>query len=191
MVLGSHNSWSYLKPKVWWKRPFAFIGKCQDKDIKTQYEEYNVRCFDLRIKYDRSGTPVISHGFLEFDITMDELYEDLKWLNSKGDVYLRILFEARTRKEYEIGKYFFGETCAMIEKKFKKLKCWCGRNLYNWEVDYNFNNHPTCTEKYSSVCSPKWIDDWWPRLFALRKNKKIKEEGTYSDILLIDFVNIG
>lgn len=191
MILGSHNSWSYLKPKKWWKRPFRFISRCQDKDIRTQYEEYNVRCFDLRIKYDRGGNLIVSHGFLEFDINREQLYEDLAYLNTKGDVWLRILFEVRTKKEYEIGKYFFNEDCAKIVKKFKKLKCWCGRNLYNWDIDYLFNYEPTYLERYSSVCAPKWIDDLYPRIYAWLHNKEIKEQGTLRDILLIDFVNLG
>jgi len=48
MILGSHNSWSYLPPKKWYMKPFRFTAQCQDWDIKTQYE-HGVRCFDLRL----------------------------------------------------------------------------------------------------------------------------------------------
>ena len=67
---------------------------------------------------------------------------------------------------------------------------WCGRNLYNWEFDYDFGTEPSCHEDYSSVSKPKLIDDWWPWLYAKRKNKEILEKGTDKEILLIDFVNI-
>ena len=40
MIIGSHNSWSYLPPKHWWMRPFAFMARCQSCDIQAQYEKY-------------------------------------------------------------------------------------------------------------------------------------------------------
>ena len=52
MILGSHNSWSYLTPRKWWMKLFRFVAQCQDYDIKTQYEQFGVRCFDLRLKFD-------------------------------------------------------------------------------------------------------------------------------------------
>ena len=36
-------------------KPFRFMARCQDVDIKTQYEKYNVRYFDLRINFDTGG----------------------------------------------------------------------------------------------------------------------------------------
>ena len=35
MILGSHNSWTYLSPKKWWMKALAFTAKCQKYDIKT------------------------------------------------------------------------------------------------------------------------------------------------------------
>lgn len=189
MILGSHNSWSYLPPRRWWMRPFAFMAKCQDADIKTQYEKYGVRCFDLRLKYD--GTKmVVAHGKMVYKITIEELCDTLEWLNQKKDVYVRVIHEIRTAKErtetnfkpfWHLGNY--------LRTHFLNIKFWCGRNLYNWEVDCVFAYNPSCEEKYSSVCKPKGIDDWWPRIYAWFNNKKIREEGTDKDILLIDFVN--
>ena len=43
MILGSHNSWSYLPPKHWWMWPFHFMAKCQRVDIREQYEKYGVK----------------------------------------------------------------------------------------------------------------------------------------------------
>ena len=63
--------------------------------------------------------------------------------------------------------------------------------MYNWENDYEFPYKPSCEEKYSSVCPPKILDDWWPRWFAKFNNKRIIKEGTDKDILLIDFINYG
>ena len=115
----------------------------------------------------------------------------MEWLNNKGDCYVRILHEVRNKKQYnELNKRSFCSFCQQVENKYKNIKFWCGRNLYNWEFDYHFEFSPSCEEKYSSVCNPKYIDDWFPWLFARMNNKRILSKGTESDILLIDFVNI-
>lgn len=192
-ILGSHNSWSYANPKRWWLRPFKFMAKCQSEDIKSQYFYRNVRCFDLRIRFDKNGCPVVAHGWITYNISEDKLMEDLSFLNNRVNTpYIRILHEVRSKKAYTKEEVrLFREFCDMLIHKFPKLKFWCGRNLYNWEVDYDFNEKPTCEEKYSSVCPPRILDDWFPYLYAKFNNSQVKKEGTDKDILLIDFVNIG
>lgn len=190
MILGSHNSWTYLKPKKWWMKLIGFTAKCQKYGIKTQYEKYGVRCFDLRVKME-DGEVVIAHGPVQYKCLGKDLYETLEYLNNKGDVYLRVLHEVRKKKEYTTERVeWFKSFCSILEEDFKSLKCWCGRNLYNWNVDYQFKYEPSCEEKYSSVCPPKYLDDWIPIIYACLHNKKNIKEGTDKDILLIDFVNI-
>ena len=187
-MLGSHNSWSYLKPKKWWMKILGFTAKCQSADIREQYELHGVRCFDLRVKFN-GDVPQVAHGLIEYDYTHTQLFADLDYLNSKGDVVVRVLHEARNLQAIrDRGKFF--EFCSGLEKDWTEIKFWCGRNLFNWTEDYQFQYNPSCEEKYASVCVPKFIDDWWPWLFARRNNRKILEAGTTCDILLIDFVNI-
>jgi hypothetical protein len=190
MILGSHNSWTYLKPKKWWMKLISFTARCQETDIYCQYTMYNTRCFDLRVRFNGSKL-IIAHGIIEYGINKEQLLEHLKWLNDKGDVSVRILHEVRTKNEHtdeNINK--FANFCYELIRMFPKLKFWCGKNLYNWENDYTFDYDPSCEEKYSSVCNPKIIDDWYPKWFANRNNKEIKEIGTDKNILLIDFVDI-
>lgn len=192
MIIGSHNSWSYLPPKKWWMKLIAFTARCQDLSIKQQYHK-GVRCFDLRIRLDNEGILCIAHGLIEYKYNFLDLYEDLEWLNTQSEqVSIRILHEVRTKKQYtEETVENFVDLIIMLQCKFSKLKFWCGKNLYNWETDYEFPYKPSCEEKYASVCSPKLIDDWYPRWFAKFNNKRILKEGTNKDILLIDFVNYG
>jgi len=193
MVLGSHNSWSFLKAKKWWVKPFAFMAKCQSVPIATQYYFYDVRCFDLRLNFDKKGNLFISHGGVRYDYTLEDLMNDLSFLNNRTDkCYLRLLYDVRTKKGYtDVGRQKFVEYCKMFEEKFPNLLFWCGRCVYNWNVEYKFKNTPSCEEKYSSVCPPYKIDDWFPYIYAKLKNKRIKKKGTKYEILLIDFVNIG
>ena len=187
MILGSHNAWSYLPPKKWYMRLFRFIAQCQDWDIKTQYE-HGVRCFDLRIRYKGDDLQV-AHGAMVYKIDVADLHKDLEWLNSKGDVYVRLLHEVRNKKQYEKSSVkHFKCDCAAFEQLYPNIKFWCGKNLYNWSTDYEFKNNPTCKELYSSVVLPK-IDDVYPRYYAKKYNKKNYKKGTDRDILLIDFVN--
>lgn len=188
MIIGSHNSWSYLKPLHWWMYPFRFMAKCQSKSIKEQYNA-GVRCFDLRIKF-KEGNLYLAHGFMIYKYNYVDLSLDLQWLNDRPDeVCIRILHEVRNESEYTNEAVFgFRSVCNQLPSLFPNLKFWCGRNLYNWEEDYEFSFKPSCEEKYSSVCKPKWLDDWWPWLFAKLNNKKIVKQGTDKDILLIDYI---
>lgn len=190
MILGSHNSWSYLPPRHWWMRPFAFMARCQSKTIQEQYE-LGVRCFDLRVRTDRYAYPHVYHGSMEYKIFPTQLKRDLKFLHDKGDCFVRVIHEARTRSQYQ-PNYIrgFREFCAWAQATFPDIDFWCGRNLYNYKVDYDFSPViPTCDENYSSVISPA-LDDWWPWLYARLNNKMILAKGTDKEILLIDFVNI-
>ena len=55
MLLGSHNSLSYLSPMKWYMIPFHFMAKCQSVDYKTQYEKYGIRLFDIRLWFNEKG----------------------------------------------------------------------------------------------------------------------------------------
>ena len=188
MVIGSHNSWSYLPPLHWWMWPFKFMAKCQSKTIKEQYE-LGVRCFDLRVLFDKYGIVHVAHGFMKYNIDSSELNENLNWLNNKGDCYVRLIHEVRRKSQYTaLAKICFQGFCFYV-LKYSNIKWWCGRNLYNWDFDYDFGPEPTCEENYSSVMPPKWLDDWFPWLYAKLNNRKILSKGTDKDILLIDFVN--
>ena len=190
MILGSHNSWSYLPPKKWWLRPFAFMAKCQKVSIRQQYENFGVRCFDLRIRYTKWKLQVV-HGFMVYNINTLQLLDDLEYLNSKGDCFVRVVHEVKSKKQWEFSKPFFKSFCYTKSVDFPNIKWWCGRNLYNWNVDYDFGNKPRCTEKYASVCAPRLIDDWCPWIYARINNANIRQKKYEKDeILLIDYVDI-
>lgn len=191
-ILGSHNSWSYLKPRKWWMRLIAFTDRCQSATIIEQYTLHDVRCFDLRLRWDKKGNMILAHGIVEYKYTEEMLMNDLTFLNARGDCYVRVLHEARNWIQYTtVSIALFQTYCLLLQSKFHNIHFWCGRNLYKWEYDYHFDSpEPTCTEKYSSVCPPKYLDDWYPWLYAKINNEKILQQGTKDDILLIDFVNI-
>lgn len=191
MVIQSHNSWSYLAPKKWWMYLIRFTSKCQSKTIKQQYNDYDTKSFDIRVRFDKYGNLIMAHGIVEFSYSYDDLMKDLEYLNEKGNIIIRVLYEVRTKKDYEtLDKNYFINFCKEIESKFKNIVFYAGRNLYDSRVEYDFGNNITDEGKYSSVCNPKLIDDWFPWLYARFHNKKNIEIGTDKDVLSIDFVNI-
>lgn len=189
MILGSHNSWTYLKPRKWWMYLLRFTARCQDKSIYEQYEKYGVRCFDLRVRFDDNDF-VIAHGIIKYRITKEELLECLSWLNNKGDVWIRYIHELRNKKLYTVDRIDnFNKFGIYLEEKFENIKFWCGKNVFNAAVDHKCKYSTTCDEFYASVQSPKIIDDWYPRIYAFLNNSKIRKKGTNKNILMIDFVN--
>lgn len=191
MIIASHNSFTYLPVKKWWMKLLAFTAKCQDVNIISQYENYNVRCFDLRIKFnERTGNTIVSHGIIEYDTSDYEIDSILEYLNSKRGIYCRVLLETRTKKQYSSTQIvLFKYYCNKLERSYPNIKFFGGNNLYNWNKDYEFKYNPSVEDKYSSLQKPTLIDDWWPRLYAKSNNKDILKRETDRDILMIDFVN--
>lgn len=191
MILGSHNSWSFLPVKKWWMKPIAFTARCQRVDIQAQYD-LGVRCFDLRVRFDGNGLVSVAHGMIEYTYTAADIHMDLRWLNKMGDCCIRVIHEVRSAKQYKSRDiHRFRSFCSAIEHDYRYIHFWCGRNLFCWGYDYHFSGaEPTCEERYASVSPPRLIDDWWPWLYARLHNRKILREGTDKEILLIDYVDI-
>ncbi len=194
MVIGSHNAWSYLPPKKWWMKILSFTARCQRKTIKEQYDMYNVRCFDLRIRFNDDRIPVICHGLIEYEYSYNELIDDLKWLQSKGDVSIRLLLDLRSvpknkwQKQKQQFNSFYNE---VMKGFFPTFTYYVGRSLPDYEKVIRTIQEGKILEYYSSVSDPKYIDDWIPILYAKLNNKNLKKKDFGDDyILLIDFVDI-
>lgn len=188
MILGSHNSWTFLKPKKLWMRLTNFVARCQSKDIREQYELYSVRCFDLRIKFIQ-GIAHVVHNKYDYG-TLDSISDDLNYLNTMG-ASIRVLHDVRTEKDYsDLSKIYFKGICNLLVRKYPNIQFWCGRNLYNWEIDYDFGEEPLYIEKHSSVCSKGIFGIHIPYLWARKHNKEVIESGT-DGILLMDFIEIA
>ena len=171
---------------------FKFMAQCQDTDIVAQYEKYGVRCFDLRLRFKEgtSGIPQVNHNLIVYDISVAMILQHLGWLDDRQDVAVRVLLDVRSKKRYtEFQRDCFSRWCKTLSEQYINIKFWCGRNLYNWKEEYHFEYNPSCDEKYSSVCSPKLIDDWYPRWFAKKNTKKIYEAGSKCNYLMLDFIN--
>lgn len=201
-MIGSHDTMTYLPTKQWYLKPFKWMAKCQSKSLNEQFEKYDVRLFDFRVKF-KDEEPVFAHGLMQFK---GSVTDHLDYLNSAASttntpVYARIILESNSKmKNQDTQELLFIEFCEYITHKYTNLKFFGGRRKYDWKVVYDFGFEPNLTDRYSSTTNifggkkTHWtaiLDDFWPWLYARLNNKKnIKNLDNPDTILFIDFVNI-
>ena len=195
MKLASHNTFTYLKVRQWWLRPFAFTARCQRKDIWEQLI-YGARMFDLRVRF-RDGKPVIAHGLMEYKMKREELSRILNELNESTSIHMRVTLENNNPDMVQReGFYFF---CLHLHRDYPNIKFFGGTDRKDWESPiYNFGQSFKIDHEYSSATSrfskgPRWlrfIDDLYPIGYAKRYNQRNKwKEG--QEWIMVDFVDIG
>ena len=138
---------------------------------------------------NKKGEINVVHGLAVFNITEEELWRQLEWIDSRTGCSIRVIHDARTKSQYTTQSItLFQAFCTEMESRLKHTLLWCGENLYNHEEDYKFGNYPNPLELYSSVTKP-WFD--FPRSYAKNNNfaNIALAQGSRYDILLIDFVN--
>lgn len=201
MILGSHNTMTYLKPRKWWMWFGKFMAKCQKLTIEEQYEK-GARFFDLRISFiEENGIikPIFSHGLIDYK---GEVTGALEFLNNKSDVQCRIIYEKGN--DPELFKQYVQHWMTI----YPNLKITSTQAKGNWinQVEPNTpsipikdcyascNGHYPKYEKLPGILRYKsWsgflIDDLWPWIYAKLHNKKNLDQYKDSDIiLLIDFI---
>ena len=198
-MFGSHNSWTFRTPVKWYLKPLYFLTQCQEVDIQTQMKDYNISLFDLRVKFI-NNEPYIHHGLFNYG-KVD--YADLKLLND-NNCYLRVMLESNSKmKDQILQEQQFITFCNELTQKYPNIKFFGGNRKFDGKSVYNFNTlqQPTLIDLYSSVTTLfdsdnkylRILDDWFPRLYALLKNKKNLKEYVDTDdtYLFSDFLNIN
>lgn len=207
MILGTHNTMTYRKPKKFWMRLLKWTAKCQGVDYKTQHEKYGVNAFDLRVFWDTKGNIEFRHGMIAYDGS--DFFDVIRYCTD-NNITVRLFFEERCfkhlkkRSEKMELKDRFKRLGRLIETVYPTLKIYGGRNTDTWELVYKFKEGEKDEyEYYSSLTSlfnnnNKWlakIDDICPKIYAKFKNRWIKEtvipayEGK-EGIFHMDFIEI-
>lgn len=203
MKIGSHNSFTYLKPKKWWMRMFTIFARCQSKDIFEQYKA-GARYFDLRFRFKSHENTyldiIVAHGLMEYDISFKGVYDILNKLNNlaKSDntkIYIRLLYELPRKDESKynyLKEYKFIRLCYFFGNNFRNLIFCGGQRKYDWEPLAVLEPHPRSVDLYSSQTWKIW-DDWYPWVYATIMNnknyKKYKDKEPKDGFMLMDFVN--
>lgn len=184
MKLGSHNTMTYLRPKVFWQRLLPFVGKCQSVDYKVQHSLGAVG-YDLRLFWDDDGKLEYRHGFLRFPA--DNIDEVLSYAES-NNIIVRVLLEVRSYNKLLVSnidelRSRFKAYCSEIEEKYPSILFFGGQESGSGEKLYTFKNDTgdlAIEELHSSVTSLfkshnkflRMIDDLFPIIYSLIKNEK-------------------
>lgn len=207
MKLGSHNTMTYLRPKVFWQRLLPFVGRCQSVDYKVQHSLGAVG-YDLRLFWGDDGKLEYRHGFLRFPA--DNIDEVLSYAES-NNIIVRVLLEVRSYNKLLISnidelRSRFKAYCSEIEEKYPSILFFGGQESGSGEKLYTFKNdmgNLAIEELHSSVTSLfkshnkflRMIDDLFPIIYSLIKNEKNirayqnnkDKENTY---LYVDYIEI-
>ena len=195
--LASHNTWSYLKPKRFWMRPFSFMARCQEVDVRQQWLA-GARCFDLRVRFDKKGNPYICHGLMRYKGDVFKLLEELNdYAQEKHEVaYVRVMLEDNMFCDVEYQEAMYYPFCSKVERaaSFTHIKFFGGWTKMGWRdrLIYNFGGgEPSIVEKHSSVCGNYFFSALYPKAYAKKNNEQNKASSVDPHWLMIDFMNIG
>lgn len=187
-MICTHNSCTYAKVKQWYLRPLSFTARCQEIPIKDQHDKYGVTLFDIRVRFDKNGTPYICHGLMRYDI---DIFNILYQINQYRDSYVLVTLElSDSNKDYIRQNQLFVSFCRNIENKYDGIIFFGGniKKPYN-KVLYKFkSNWPQFKSIFSSV-DDSIINDLYPKLYAKKHNKESYKLLPDTSIM-IDFVNI-
>ena len=155
MRLASHNTFTYLQPRRWWMRPFAFMARCQRVSWTAQVFG-GVRLFNLRVRFaDKNGSPVICHGLMEYE---GRVYDLLQAMNNSAynlgePFFVRVVLESKNPTERDIR--LFEGFCAVITNLYPRLRFFGGNDRSDWRCAHPHYNFKTplqdLDDKYSST----------------------------------------
>lgn len=171
-IIGTHDSVTAHPPKKWWMKLGKSIAVTQDKTVYNQYLD-GIRCFDFRIRLDKSGEWVMCHGLYEVDL---DIYDILYWLKEEAEcrrdnVYIRIVLEDMKHCDKEAER--FVKFCKWAESFSPYIIFIAGNRKSDWKQLYKFKypNQRQWMPVSSCAEDVKWYEKAFPRLYAKRMNK--------------------
>lgn len=194
MQIGSNNSLTYLRPSSWWSKIFRYFGKCQSATYQEQYEYCGVRLFDLRLYADKHCHIIAKYGSHKYSIF--SLYEILNYLDKKGDVTIRITFEAYVDDilgdvEYRRIEEKFIQICNVIETIYPNIKYFGGYRAYDKKKLYVFNyEKENGIPSIIDIANENWLYRAFPILSSITNRKNIVKYENEDAFLLLNYVDI-
>lgn len=186
-LLGTHNSLSYMRPRQWWLRPFAWMARCQDLTIKQQWD-YGVRYFDIRVKYDKNGIAKSGHGIMSYDVLVDDILGliDRYAFESKETAVVR-LFHENSRKYPNDYTLMFQRLCRWAVERFPHIRFIEGGRRYDYKSYLpNDERQRVCYAEYykKKLCIP------WPKHWAKKHNDVLHRGDNAEEWSIYDFVEL-
>ena len=181
----AHNTFTSLRPKQWWLRPFAWMARCQSLDYRTLHQQYGVEGFDVRLWYMPDHSVEFRHGMFRYD--SEGLMPFLAYCETHR-LAIRLMLECRSKRmlrEASLRGYEkrFASDCALWQRLYPHIKFYGGRNVYTWKKLALFTPtslvagddsasspfNPIEFEYHASADGRKWyrkLNDLWPWLWT-------------------------
>lgn len=182
MVLGSHNSMTYLPADSWWMRLFGWAARCQSLTIEEQYR-VGVRLFDLRVAFDRCGGVHFRHGAVRY---RGDVEATLSRLNELGGVTVRIVLERVADTEDEPD---FRAAVSSWVRMYAGIRFVCGVRKDTWRELCGLEQIEGRMLQWCGSMRGGLPGKVWPRLWAKLHPTPTGTEG--KEYLLTDFVGLG
>ena len=183
MVIGTHNTMTFLKPKFFLFKYTSWFWRCQKKTLREQWEK-GVCCFDLRVNFEKDGTPYFAHGIVKLKGDVYQYIEQLKQLSSRNILYVRLVCEDLRGKEQ--SQEYFIKFCKYVETYLSDAIVFEGRLKKGWKLLYDFDHNFNLNQYVGSMASnARWYERFIPILYAKRLNQQMLPQ---EDITIYDFI---
>lgn len=185
-LISSHNSMSYLKPTKWWMKCFNFVAKCQNKTISEQLA-LGVRNFDIRIDFDDNFNPIFAHGLIKYNY--DGNIRNIFYLLNNYNTNVRIILEINKHdKRHDLKCNMFVAYVQAWIRTYPNINFWGGNCKYDWkELVSKLKGKTLEHVQYVGSMNKFWLYKIWPKLYAMRYNKRVID-NLENKITYIDFV---
>lgn len=184
VIIGTHNSMSFLKPRHWWMRPINYwFAQCQESNSALSLGD----AVDIRIYWSDEDGWQFAHGLVSYEFNSEfyGFFTTIKKFYKASVRYFRITLERNGNEEG------FVKLCKHLENEYKRLGVTFlgGYRKSDWKQLYDFdtNNIPIHQWVGSMADDARWYERFIPRLYAKRMNKhNLKNAKT--GINLYDFI---
>jgi len=143
-MVGSLHSMSYLRPHRLKDRIINWLKRAQTVSIFEQYEKCGIRAFDIHLYFlNKNGKAIFKCGNTEYETF--SVFEILNYLNSKQNVYVRIVLEDlgehMAKDCRETLKIRFINYCQIIESVYKNIHFFGGYREFDLKRLYKFKGN--------------------------------------------------
>ena len=194
ITIGSKSSVSYLSPISKWDWINAFFTRSQSVDIERQYQDYNIRFFDICVRIEDDKHTVFCYSDVSYQTF--SVYEIFSFLNSRGGCTVRLTLEDQTVNPISEHKFYL--YCVNAEMMYPNID-FCGGYAVSspsYKI-YHFNYEKKCQRKFRYISAlpedsgffKKMLYYIFPKLYARFYNKKLIEK--YSEeqaVLLLNYI---
>ena len=184
-MIGTHDSFTYLKAKNKIYELFSFLWRTQTKSIKEQ-KELGVKYLDVRVHKTKDNQWELCHGLVNFNKQYNTLYNLMEDLS---DFKVRLILEKGTKADEEVFKFIIYK----LSYKYSNLvfsaikKDW--RILYNKDLilmDYTYIPFYSNLSFWQNIKRMNWFSTI--RKWSKKHNPTITQEMK-DDVNIVYFMD--